>query len=270
MSSIPLADAAALRPASRLAAAVRVALAAVAVGATVAFLIVSRHPHTQTIAGLPHDSSTVVVLDLSASISSDTYSRIGGTLAGISHGDGRIGLVVFSDIAYEALPPGLPASSLSPLVRYFTLPAQTQPGFAPAFPPNPWTSTFSAGTKISAGMELAHTIATAQRQRPGVVLVSDLDDDPDDLGRLATVLSAFRRDHVPVRVVGLNAAPEDVALFRRLLGPDVTVAQAPTVEAVPSHDVTAFPVALLVLALLAAALLALREAWSPRLEWSGA
>jgi hypothetical protein len=270
MSTIPLTDAAALRRPARAAFFLRIGLAAVAVAAIAVFLVVSRHPRTQTIAGLPHDSSTVVVLDLSASISSDTYSRIGGTLAALSHSGQRVGLVVFSDIAYEALPPGVPAASLTPLVRYFTLPTQTQAGFAPSFPPNPWASTFSAGTKISSGMELAHTIATAQPRRPAVVLVSDLDDDPDDLGRLTAVLSAYRRDRIPVRVVGLNASDQDVALFRRLLGPTVPVAQAPTLEAVPAHDVTAFPLALLLLAIVAALALAVREAWSPRLEWSDA
>lgn len=270
MSTIPLADAPVLRGPARLALAVRVTLAAVAIGATVAFLLVSRHPATHTIAGLPRDASTLIVLDVSASISSDTYSRIGGTLDAISRSGTRTGLVVFSDVAYEAMPPGVPASNLKPFVRYFTLPPQTQPGFAPTFPPNPWTTSFSAGTRISAGMDLAHTIATAQPRRPTVVLVSDLDDDPNDLARLTSVLAAYRRDHVRVRVVGLNPSPQDVALFQRLLGPAVPVAQAPTLTEVPPHSVTAFPLTLLALALVAAAALALREAWSPRLEWSDA
>jgi hypothetical protein len=268
MSAIPLADAPALRSNARLTLAIRAALAAVAVGAAVAFLVVSRHPHSRTIVALPANAPTVVVLDVSASISTDTYSRIGGTLAAISRGRARIGLVVFSDAAYEALPPGVPASALAPFVRYFTLPSQTQAGFAPTFPPNPWTTTFTAGTRISAGMELAHRIAVAQARRPTVILVSDLDDDPNDLAPLATVMAAYGRDHVPVRVVGLNPSPQDVSLFERLLGAAVPVAQAPALDQVPPHDVTAFPTALVALAIAAAAALALREAWSPRLEWS--
>jgi hypothetical protein len=270
LSAIPLTDAPALRSRARTTLAVRLLLAAVAVGAAVAFLVISRHPTTRTIAGLPHDARTVVVLDVSASISSDTYARIGGTLAALSHSPTRIGLVVFSDSAYEALPPGSPASDLRPLVRYFTVPEQTQNGFAPSFPPNPWATTFSAGTRISAGLELAHSIAVAQGKRPSVVLVSDLDDDPNDLASLATVTAAYDRDHVPLRVVGLNPSPEDVSLFERLLGPAVPIAQAPTLEQVAPHQMTAFPVVLLVLAILAAAALALRELWSPELEWSAA
>jgi hypothetical protein len=270
MSAIPLADAPALRTGARATRAVRAALAVLAVGATIAFLVTSRHPHTRTIVALPHAATTVVVLDVSASISTDTYARIGGTLAAISHASGRIGLVVFSDIAYEALPPGVPASDLAPFVRYFTLPKQTQPGFAPSFPPNPWTTTFTAGTRISAGMQLAHAIAVAQPRRPTVVLVSDLDDDPNDVAPLATVMAAFARDHVPVRIVGLNASPQNVTLFQHLLGPSVPIQQAPTLDQVPPHDVTTFPFALLALAIVAAAALALLEAWAPRLEWSEA
>ena len=250
MSTIPLADAPALRTPARLTFAVRATLAGIAIGAAVAFLVVSRHPQARTVVPLPRNASTVIVLDVSASISTDTYARIGGTLAAISHSGARVGLVAFSDLAYEALPP------------------QTQAGFAPTFPPNPWTNTFTAGTRISTGMELAHTIAQAQPKPPTVILVSDLDDDPQDLTALAAVMAAYRRDHIPVRVVGLNASPQDVTLFERLLGRTVPVAQAPTLNEVPPHDVTVFPGVLLALAILAAAALALREAWAPRLEWS--
>lgn len=270
MSAIPLADAPALRTPARTTFAVRVGLAIVALAATLAFLFLSRHPQTRTVVPLPHNASTVVVLDVSASISTDTYSRIGGTLASLSHSGAPIGLVVFSDVAYEALPPGVPARDLAPFVRWFAAPSQPQSGAAPSIPANPWTNAFSAGTRISAGLDLAHSIAIAERKRPTVVLVSDLDDDPNDLARLASVVAAYRRDRVPLRIVGLNPSPQDLALFQRLVGPSVPVAQAPTLDQVPGHDVTPFPAALVALALVAAAALALREAWAPRLEWSGA
>ena len=270
MSTIPLADAPALRRHARSTFVVRTGLAAIAIGCAVAFLVVSRHPQTRTIVPLPHTASTIVVLDVSASISSDTYSRIGGTLAALAKSGKRIGLVVFSDTAYEALPPGVPASDLTPYVRYFTLPKQPQNGAAQSFPPNPWSTTFSGGTHISSGLDLAHTIAVAQPQRSTVVLVSDLDDDPNDVAALSTIAAAYQRDHVPLRVVGLNPSPRDVALFQKLLGGDVPVAQAPTLDQVSPHDVTAFPWTLLALALAAAAALALRYAWSPELEWSEA
>ncbi|HZS24963.1 MAG TPA: vWA domain-containing protein [Gaiellaceae bacterium] len=265
---IPLADARSLRPAARITSAVLLTAAAAAVALGIAFLLESRHPHTQTIVPLPAHADTVLVLDLSASISSDTYSRIGGTLAALSRSGRRFGLVVFSDQAYEALPPGTPSADLAPFVRYFTLPPQRSPGFAPAFPPNPWgVSGFSGGTRISAGMELAHRIAASGGRHATVVLVSDLDDNPNDLTRLATVMLAFRRDHVPVRIVGLNPEPNDVALFQRLTQPAPVVAEAPTLSQAPPQDRTPFPWLLVALALALAAVLAAGALWAPRLDW---
>jgi hypothetical protein len=270
MSAIPLADAPALRRPARLTFVVRAALAAVAIGCAVAALFVSRHPQTQTIVPLPHTASTIVVLDVSASISSDTYSRIGGTLAALAKSGKRLGLVVFSDSAYEALPPGVPSSDLTPYVRYFTLPPQPQNGAAQSFPANPWATSFSGGTHISSGLDLAHQIAVAQPRRSTVLLVSDLDDDPNDVAALSTIAAAYQRDRVPLRVVGLNPSPQDVALFQKLLGGGVAVSQAPTLDQVSPHNETAFPWTLFALAFAAGLALALSYAWSPQLEWSEA
>ena len=212
----------------------------------------------------------MLVLDLSASISQDTFSQIGGTLAAFSRSRTRFGLVLFSDQAYEAMPPGTPAADLAPFVRYFTLPKHVQAGFAQTFPPNPWQSTFTGGTKISAGLDLAHSIATAGSRPATVVLISDLDDDPGDLTRLASVLLAYRRDHVPVRIVGLDPSPDNVALFKRLLSPQPIVVQAPSIAQAAPHDTTPFPWTLVSLVLAAAVLLAGRALWSPRLEWGRA
>jgi len=268
VTSIPLADARALHPAATRTLLVRVAFATALAGLVVAAVIVSRHPHTQTIVSLPPHSSAIVVLDVSASISADTYSRIGGTLSSLTRSPGRYGLVVFSDQAYEALPPGTSAHDLAPLVRYFTLPPARGPGFAQTFPPNPWTRVFSAGTKISAGLELAHQIAFEDRlSKPIVILVSDLDDDPEDLPRLVTIMLALKRDHVPLRIVGLNPSGQDVALFKRLTG-GAPVVQAGTLQPGPQpRNHTPFPWALFTLALVAAAGLAANELWGPRLEW---
>ena len=221
----------------------------VCIGVAVAFIFVARHPHTTTIVPLPPHADTIVVLDLSASISTDTFSRIGGTLSALSRSGSRIGLVVFSDQAYEAFPPGTPAADLAPFVRYFTLPKQRAPGFAPSFPDNPWQSTFTGGTRISAGLDLAHQIALAGTRRATVVLVSDLDDDPGDLPRLASVLLAYRRDHVPVRIVGLNPSPNDLALLHApALAATRRCVAAPTLAEAPPHDTTPFPWTLVALA----------------------
>ena len=145
------------------------------------------------------------MLDVSASISADTYSRIGATLSSLARSGGRYGLVVFSDQAYEALPPGTPARPTSqPLVRYFTLPpARSGPASRRRSRRTRGRARSARGTKISAGLELAHPIAFEDRlSKPVAILVSDLDDDPEDLPRLVTIMLALKRDHIPLRIVG--------------------------------------------------------------------
>lgn len=268
MTSIPLADARVLHPAARRTLVVRIALAAALGGLVVAAVIVSRHPHTETIVSLPPHSSAIVVLDVSASISADTYSRIGATLSSLARSGGRYGLVVFSDQAYEALPPGTGAQDLTPLIRYFTLPPVHGPGAAQTFPPNPWQTVFSAGTKVSAGLELAHQIAFEDRlSKPIAILVSDLDDDPEDLLRLSTIILALKRDHIPLRIVGLNPSNQDVALFKRLTG-GTRVVRAGTLQPGPEpRNHTPFPWTLVALAVVVAFGVAAHELWGPRLEW---
>ena len=139
MSSIPLADAPLLAGVARRTLAVRSLLGLIVVCSVVAALLIARHPATRTLVPLASSGDTIVVLDLSASISTDTYSQIGSALSGLARSNGRLGLVLFSDQAYEALPQGTPAADLAPLVRLFTLPKETQAGFAPTLPPNPWT-----------------------------------------------------------------------------------------------------------------------------------
>jgi hypothetical protein len=266
-TGIPLADAGTFRTraiATRLALA---ALAAAGAAAALGVLLSARSPHSQTLVALPPNASVVIVLDLSASISSDSFSRIGGTLRALSQTGQRVGLVVFSDDAYEALPPGTPAADLAPLVRYFTLPQQSVPGFLPSFPANPWANTFTGGTVISAGMETAIDLAVAQRPRATVMLVSDLDDDPNDLPALAGVAAVAQHDRVPIRIVGLNPSPQDIEYFRTIFGPSAPIVEAPTLAQAAPQEQTPFPWALVAFALLAAVALALREGWAPRLAW---
>jgi hypothetical protein len=267
VSTIPLADAPALGPYARVTTVVRLTLAAIVVVAVVAAALVSRHPHTRTIVPETHTARTIVVLDVSASISSDTYSRIGATLQSLARSGGRYGLIVFSDQAYEALPPGTPAQDLAPLVRYFTL-QEKRGGFAQTFPPNPWAKTFSAGTKISAGLELADRIAFEDKlSKPAVILVSDLDDDPEDLGRLVTITLALKRDGIPLRIVGLNPSSQDVALFKRLTG-GAPIVRAGLLQPGPEpKNHTPFPWTLVALAVVVAVGIAAHEVWGPRLEW---
>jgi hypothetical protein len=268
MNAIPLADAATLRPVAERTLLVRAVLAVALVGAIVAVVLLARHPHTQTIVTVPNHSTAIVVLDLSASISADTYARIGATLSSLAHSGGRYGLVVFSDQAYEALPPGTAAADLEPLVRYFVVPPQRIPGFAPTFPVNPWSNAFSAGTKIAAGLVLAQRIAVADElRRPAVILISDLDDDPEDLLQLVNVTRVYRQERIPLRIVALNPTPQNFALFQRLTHGAPTVNAGTVAPGPHPKNHTPFPWSLVLLTLAVAAGLAAGELWGPRLEW---
>jgi hypothetical protein len=186
MRAIPYAGVQAFRTLAARTALVRALLAVVLVVLVLAAALSVRSPHAAAQPFLPPRAGGVVVLDLSASITSDTYSRIHNTLAQLVSRGGRYGLVVFSNVAYEALPPGSPASALAPLIRYFAVPSKVAPGEQPTFPVNPWTASFTSGTAISAGLDLARRIELQSHvRRPAVVLVSDLADDPNDIQRLS-------------------------------------------------------------------------------------
>lgn len=271
MNAIPLADLPRLGPLRRRTTLVRAGLGVVLVALVVAVAATSVHPQSPTLQFLPRGSNGIVVLDLSASISTDTYSQIGATLSSLARSNGRLGLVVFSDQAYEALPQGTPAADLAPLVRLFSPPRSTQAGFAPTLPPNPWTASFSGGTKISSGLTLAHTIATSSPgPRPTVVLVSDLSDDPRDLAQLGSILLAYRRDHIPVRIVGLDPSAADLTLFQRALTPAPDVVRAPAPGVAAPHAFTRIPWLLVACVLLVCAALAVVAGWAPRVEWGRA
>ncbi len=64
------------------------------------------------------------------------YVTIRRTLRRLVAEEASIGLVVFSDVPYELLPPGTPAAELRPLLRLL---------IAPRLGPvqNPWTQTFT-------------------------------------------------------------------------------------------------------------------------------
>jgi hypothetical protein len=270
MTSIPLADFGRLGPMRRKTAGVRAALALFLVALVSAIVFTSVHRQSPTLRFLPRGSSGIVVLDLSASISSDTYQRIGQTLRELSSTNGRYGLVAFSDVAYEALPPGTPSAELKPFARYFTLPP-TQNGFLAQFPTNPWTNSFSGGTRIASGLALALQLIRSEHvPHPAVVLVSDLDDDPGDIKQLAGVALAYRQANIPVRVVALNPQPGDQRLFAQLLERAATVEQGRLPGERAKTTGPRVPPWLAVLAAGATLALGANELWSARLVWGRA
>ncbi|MBV8078740.1 MAG: VWA domain-containing protein [Actinobacteria bacterium] len=250
---------------------VRVVLAAVLVALTLSAAAAARHPQLNKQPFIASNAGGMLVLDLSASISSDTFSRIGQTLTDIAARGGRYGLVVFSSTAYEALPPGTPASALRPLIRYFRLPTNVPPGEQPTYPVNPWTNSFTGGTQIALGLDLARQIEVANHAKhPAVVLVSDLQDDPNDLDRLTTVLGEYKAHKIALTVIPLNAAQNDLARYVGIatkIIPAELPAQNPSAGA-PPH--ASFPTWLVVLAVAAAALLGMNEIRAARLRWGTA
>jgi hypothetical protein len=267
--TIPFADLSGLRDATRRTTLLRALLAAALLGLALVGLLAALRlePREETL--LPEGSDGIVVLDLSASISSDTYARIGATLDRLARSDGRFGLVVFSDVAYEALPPATPARELAAFERYFVVPRQRQPGFLPQLPESPWGESFSAGTRISTGLQLAFDRIRADRlDRPAVLLVSDLDDDTGDLESLTAVALAMKRAGVTVRVVGHNPAPEDERFVGRLLpggSADLTRATLPGEAGTSTR--ASVPGWLVAAALTLAAALAVNELAGRRLVW---
>lgn len=263
MGGLPLSDAQALGPTARRTALQRALLAVTVLVAALAAFLAARDPEVTSQAFLPTDANGIVVLDLSASISGDTHQRIRSTLLRLASSDGRYGLVVFSDTAYEALPPGTAASELRRVARYFDTP-QGQLSER-----TPWSVSFSGGTRISTGLELARTIVERDRlERPALLLVSDLDDDTGDVARMRRTLDEFEAMGTEVRVVALNPAPEDERLFARLLGEPNAVAQATLDAPVEASAEATVPWTLLALVLVVALALAAHELWRSRLRWA--
>ena len=96
---------------------------------------------------LPSGATTgCVVLDMSASISGPVYERVATTLRGIVNANQSICLVMFSDTAYELLPPNSPPGALLQFIPFF-VPTRFYGG-TPVFAQSPWDQ-FSGGTRIS-------------------------------------------------------------------------------------------------------------------------
>jgi hypothetical protein len=220
MSAIQLADFPAFARAARFSRWTRLALVALLLALSVVAVLAAPRRTAPAAALLPRGATGIAVVDVSASISWDTYARIAATLNRLRRAGGTAGLVLFSDTAYQALPPGTPVAELGAFERFFVVRRPTQPGFQPQPPRSPWTDSFSAGTRISTGLALALDVVRRERLRkPVVLLVSDLDDDAGDLESLTSVALAYRRLGVPIRVVGLNPSPEDARFVGRLLPP---------------------------------------------------
>ena len=215
--AIPSPDTGALRRARLRTGVVRALLFAAACGLLAAALFSARSLEPKSSELTPGGRSGVVVIDVSLSIVSRDYVQVRNVLARLIRADNPMGLVIFSDAAYELLPPRTPAAELKPLLRFFTL-------HDGQLPQNPWTPGFQAGTRISSALVLAQEMLARDRVSPAsILLISDLESAPTDLAALGKTLSRIRRSSTTMRVVPLSASGEARSFFEGILGPGTFV-----------------------------------------------
>lgn len=257
-------DLRALRRARRRALALRVVLAGGAVALLGAAAASARGLDVRERSFLPPGSTGVVVIDISLSIAEANYVDVRRTLRQLVRIDAPVGLVFFSDVPYELLPPGTPASELEPLLRVL------QPSPSRASPPiNPWWDTFRAGTRISIALGLARDMLERDKVEDGfIVLVSDLETAPEDVQATSRMVQDLQRAGIDVRVVPMSASGDSLRLFEGLLGPKA-FAELPgstgDERRFESAIAAGVPTGLLVLGALLFAVLALHEGFAGRL-----
>jgi hypothetical protein len=199
-----------LRPATRRTTYLRIGLAAALAALLVLGVLAARRYDVRHAPLVASGSSGVVVLDLSASVFEGGFEA---TVRKLVETDERAGLVVFSDAAYELLPPGSSGREFQALLRFFR---STATGF---LPPNPWDR-FRAGTRISEGLKVARE-ALLREGGPGkIILLSDLEVLPDEVQRLVPVFADLRRDGFDVEIIPLAPREEQRRLMELFLGAD--------------------------------------------------
>ena len=260
--AVSTSDAASLRRARWRAAGLRGVLMVAALGLLGAATASARDLDVREHSFLPRGSTGVVVLDLSLSIAETNYLEVRRAVRRLIAADAPVGLVIFSDVSYELLPPGTPASELKPLLRLLEPPA--------AGPPvNPWWQSFRAGTRISSALMLAKGMLERDHVDDGfIVLVSDLETAPEDIQTMTRTLQGLRRDSIDVRVVPVSPSSDGVRLYRELLGPQAFAAlpESHGKERLFQSTVAAsVPTALLVFGALLFAILAVHERFAGRL-----
>jgi hypothetical protein len=214
---VPLADLSRLQPAAQRTSVVRVVLAAALAATFVLLFLTARSAGAGRAAVFPKGVHTgVVALDMSASISGPTYARVATTLRGIVNANQSVGLVMFSDTAYELLPPNSPPGALAQFIPYYV--PKRYYGGAPVFSQTPW-DTFMGGTRVGTGLEMARVaLRRAGVAHGAILLVSDLDDSNGDQSLLEQEAATLHAQHIPVRIVPLFATIRDVDLFTALFG----------------------------------------------------
>jgi hypothetical protein len=248
--------------------AVRIALVFALAATLAGAILLARSAGSGRAALIPQGVKTgVVVIDMSGSVSGIPFERVATVLRGLAAANQAMGLVMFSDTAYELLPPNSPASSLLEFERFFD--PQTVAGGAARFGVTPW-SQFSAGTRISSGLRMGEeALQRAHIKHGSLLLISDLNDSSADEEPLVAEALALKKAHIPVRIVPVVAAPPDVRIFATLFGYNVFVPPSAYRTTATEHVqpiASSWPWALLAVGALLVALLAANELFNTRLR----
>jgi hypothetical protein len=268
---------------------VRLALAVAALALLLVAFGLARDLHALPTSYFATGSGGIVVLDLSTSVDAQKSQRVQRVLQSFAETEGRVGLIVFSDSAYEMLPPDTRSEELRPLLRFFD---QGPVGFAQRGfggrrrggdagarqrprEESPWSLAFRGGTRISTGLAEARAVI-AREGNPdlSVLLLSDLDDSGFDTSALTEELVSYERDGIRLRVVPLFAGPEDRRLFTQIAGNNVFVDRPELLRNTTVRErltlVGSSPWALVCVGAALLGLLALNERWCARLAWGRA
>ncbi len=289
-SGLPTSAADELRGEHRRTRWLRIALAAAALGLLLGAFGLARNLHALPTSYFATGSGGIVVLDLSTSVDAQKSQRVMRVLQSLAETEGRIGLVVFSDSAYEMLPPDTRSEELRPMLRFFD---QGAAGFGgprgfggrgggnpspnPARPreESPWSLAFRGGTRISTGLAEARQVIAREGDRSlSVLLLSDLDDSGFDTAALTEELTTYERDGIRLRVIPLFPAQEDRKMFTAIAGKGVLVDRPELLRNTTVRErltlVGSSPWALVCVGAVLLGLLALNERWCARLTWGNA
>jgi hypothetical protein len=268
---IPIPDGEAVRGQWLRHLAPRLGLAAAGLALLVGAVVVARDMNPERSSFVPQGSQAIVVVDLSKSVESAAYARVGKVLGTIAEAGEQTGLVIFSDTAYELLPPGSSAADIRPILRYFK-PTSIVDG-RPEFPPNPWALSFAGGTRASTALDIARQALHREGiQRGSIILISDLEIPVSDIPAVTEMIAGLRRDRVQFRVVPLFPTSEARFVFERLVGKRAFVEGKILGSERVSTSTELSPPSVRMLLLLAGLLVlvvAANERWCGRLEQRG-
>jgi hypothetical protein len=265
--AVALADLGEVRTAEVRTSVVRVLLALALAGTLAGLVLVARSAGSGRAAVFPEGTDAgIVALDMSASIAGPIYARVASTLQGIVDANQSSGLVMFSDTAYELLPPNSPPGALLQFTPFF-VPIRYY-GSTPVFAQSPW-DTFSGGTRVSTGLVQAReALERAQVKRGSILVVSDLDNAIGDQQALVAEALRLEREHITVRIVPLFASPQNLRFFGTLFGSDAFVDPSVFTHTATRHEASiaaGMPWLLLGLGVVLVLLLAGNERWNGRL-----